>query len=320
MIYKVEKFSAESEVLKKASEIILSGGIIAIPTETVYGLAANALNPEAVRKIFVAKGRPFIDPLICHVPDFEALEKIAYSNESAKKLIAAFSPGPITYVLKKKENVPDIVSAGMPTVAVRIPAHPLMQAFLRMINLPLSAPSANPFGYVSPTKAEHVEAQLGDKIDLILDGGICECGVESTIIMLTDEERPMLLRPGPISKAQLEEVLGCPVHYPKDKNPAHPEAPGMLKSHYSPNAKLFLFEGEFTNPLDTAKVYFKRPTAPKPNEYWLSEAGDVTEAARNLFDLIRTLDKSYKQIYCEKLPNDGVGEAVNDRLKRASNK
>lgn len=311
----------QADALQKAANAILCGGIVAIPTETVYGLAANAFNEEAVRKIFIAKGRPFIDPLICHVPDFEALETIAVPNESALKLAEAFSPGPITYVLPKKENIPSIVSAGNPTVAVRIPAHPLMRAFLNLVKVPLSAPSANPFGYVSPTKAEHVEAQLGNKVDFILDGGQCECGVESTIVMLTDENAPMLLRPGPISREQIEKVLGKSVRYPKDKNPAHPEAPGMMKSHYSPNAMLRLFEGQTCEAnAENALLYFKRPQAPKAHEYWLSEDGNISEAAKNLFDLIRTLDTKYKFIHCEKLPNEGVGEAVNDRLKRAANK
>ncbi|MBO6103190.1 MAG: threonylcarbamoyl-AMP synthase, partial [Opitutales bacterium] len=213
--------------LKQAAEIILRGGIVAIPTETVYGLAANALNPDAVRKIFEAKGRPFIDPLIAHVLNFGLLEEIAEANFSAKKLAEAFCPGPITFVLPKKPCVPDIVSAGRPTVAVRMPSHPVMRAFMEEVKVPLSAPSANPFGYVSPTTAEHVESQLGRKIDAVIDGGPCACGVESTIVMLADESRPMLLRPGPIPREDIEKVLGKKLIDPKDKNPAHPTAPGI---------------------------------------------------------------------------------------------
>ena len=306
--------------LEEAARIILDGGIVAIPTETVYGLAANALNPDAVRKIFTAKGRPFIDPLICHVPDFESLEKIAVANASARRLAEAFSPGPLTFVLPKRPKVPDIVSAGMPTVAVRIPKHPMMRKFLKLVGVPLSAPSANPFGYVSPTRAEHVAAQLGGRVDMILDGGPCECGVESTIVMLTDEKRPTLLRPGPVSRAEIESALGLEVANPKDKNPAHPEAPGMLKSHYSPHARLSLFETRPQAVEGAATVYFKRPQSPAENEFWLSESGDPAEAARNLFDLIRKLDAKYGMIFCQRLPNDGVGEAVNDRLGRAANK
>ncbi len=306
--------------LKKAAEIILAGGIVAVPTETVYGLAANALDAEAVRKIFVAKGRPFIDPLIAHVLDFESLEKIAVANESARKLYEAFCPGPITFVLKKKDCVPDIVSAGKPTVAVRMPSHQVMRRFLAEVKVPLSAPSANPFGYVSPTKASHVAAQLEDKIDAIIDGGSCECGVESTIVMLTDEDRPMLLRPGPIPRAEIEKVLGKELIDPKDKNPAHPTAPGMLKTHYSPSAKVVLFSEVCEFESGAAVVYFKRPQSPKQNEFWLSENGDTKEAARNVFDLLRNLDASYTKIYCQKLPNFELGEAVNDRLNRAAAK
>ena len=307
--------------LERAAQIIRGGGIVAVPTETVYGLAANALNPEAVRKIFVAKGRPFIDPLISHVYDFSGLEKIAEPNAMARKLAEAFSPGPITYVLPKKSCVPDIVSAGMPTVAVRIPAHRVMREFLKIVGLPLSAPSANPFGYVSPTTSQHVLAQLGDKIDAVIEGGACECGVESTIIMLTDPERPTLLRPGPISRARLEEVLGREVFYPKDKNPAQPEAPGMLKSHYSPKAKLVLFDDIAPEISERAAVvYFARPDNPKGGEFWLSESGTVEEGARNLFALLRSLDGRYEKIYCQRFPNEGVGEAANDRLSRAAAK
>lgn len=306
--------------LKRAAEIILAGGIVALPTETVYGLAANALNADAVRKIFEAKGRPFIDPLIAHVLDFEALEKIAVSNLSARRLYDAFCPGPITFVLKKRDCVPGIVSAGKPTVAVRMPSHPVMRRFMAEVKVPLSAPSANPFGYVSPTKARHVEAQLGGKIDAIIDGGSCECGVESTIVMLVDEDRPMLLRPGPVPRDEIERVLGRALIDPKDKNPAHPTAPGMLKTHYSPKAKVVLFESECEFESGSARVFFKRPQNPRKGEFWLSESGDEREAARNLFDLLRNLDGSFSTIYCQKLPDSGIGEAVNDRLGRAAAK
>ncbi|MBO7521175.1 MAG: threonylcarbamoyl-AMP synthase [Opitutales bacterium] len=307
-------------VLKKAADIILAGGIVAVPTETVYGLAANALDADAVRKIFTAKGRPFIDPLIVHVSDFGRLEKIAEPNGSARRLYEAFCPGPITFVLNKKPCVPGIVSAGKPTVAVRIPSHKIMREFMEIAGVPLSAPSANPFGYVSPTKAEHVESQLGDKIDAVIDGGCCECGVESTIVMLADESRPMLLRPGPVPRAQIEEVLGKKLIDPKDKNPAHPAAPGMLKTHYSPRAKVVLFGDSCECEEGAARVFFTRPEAPQKGDFWLSENSDLKEAARNLFDLLRRLDSSYKKIYCQRLPNDGIGEAVNDRLGRAAAK
>ena len=307
-------------VLQKAADIILAGGIVAVPTETVYGLAANALDAGAVRKIFIAKGRPFIDPLIAHVFDFSFLEKIAEPNDSARRLYEAFCPGPITFVLNKKPCVPGIVSAGRPTVAVRIPSHKIMREFMEIVGVPLSAPSANPFGYVSPTKAEHVEAQLGDKIDAIIDGGSCECGVESTIVMLSDEANPMLLRPGPIPRGQIEEVLGKKLIDPKDKNPAHPSAPGMLKTHYSPRAQVVLFDDFCGGEEGAARVFFTRPANPQKGDFWLSEISDPKEAARDLFGLLRVLDSSYKKIFCQRLPNDGVGEAVNDRLSRAAAK
>lgn len=323
MILDATKKENLEESLSKAASMILSGGIVGVPTETVYGLAANALNPDAVRKIFEAKGRPFIDPLIAHVYDFSKLEEIAIANDSARKLYQAFCPGAITFVLPKKECIPDIVSAGKPTVAVRIPSHPVMREFMKKVGVPLSAPSANPFGYVSPTTAEHVESQLGDRIDAVIDGGICDCGVESTIVMLTDEDRPMLLRPGPVAREQIEKVLGKKLIDPKDKNPAHPTAPGMLKSHYAPKAKLHLFENESELkdiPEGSAVIYFARPKSPKKDEFWLSEKSDMNEAARNLFALIRSLDKTYSTIFCQKLENVGIGEAVNDRLGRAKTK
>lgn len=309
------------EDLQTAADIIKSGGIVGVPTETVYGLAANALNATAVRKIFEAKGRPFIDPLIAHVHSFAELEKIAEANPQARKLAEAFSPGPITYVLPKKPCVPDIVSAGMPTVAVRIPVHPVMQEFMRIVGVPLSAPSANPFGYVSPTTAEHVMAQLGAKIDAVIDGGQCDCGVESTIVSLTNPQKPVLLRPGPIARELIEEVLKCEVAYPKDKNPAIPEAPGMLKSHYSPRAKVVLFDDVLPKfEAGAAVIYFARPKNPQADEFWLSEDGNVKEGARNLFSLLRLLDTNFKKIYCQRFPNNGVGEAANDRLSRAAAK
>lgn len=320
MIYKVGTCSPSDPALRLAVEIILGGGIVAVPTETVYGLAANALDEAAVRKVFLAKGRPFIDPLIAHVPDFSALEKIAVPNGSARRLAEAFCPGPITFVLEKRACVPDVVSAGRPTVAVRIPSHPVMRAFMEMAGVPISAPSANPFGYVSPTRAEHVEAQLGSKVGAVLDGGPCECGVESTIVMLSDESNPMLLRPGPVPRSEIERVLGRRLADPKDKNPAHPQAPGMLKTHYSPLASVELFDKPRNFGGGCAVIYASRPDSPGPDEFWLSESGDDAEAARNLFSLMRALDGKYSKIFCQRLTSGALAEAVNDRLSRAAAK
>mgnify|MGYP003348533482 FL=1 len=183
------------------------GEIVGVPTETVYGLAANALDAVACRKIFRAKGRPTTDPLIVHLPSAHDLAGVAVPNAAAYRLAAAFWPGPLTIVLPKRAVVPDIVSAGLPSVAVRVPAHPLFRRLLRLAEVPLAAPSANPFGYVSPTAAEHVRAGLGQKVRVILDGGPCAVGLESTIVDLRDPAKPRLLRPGAVTRAQLERVL-----------------------------------------------------------------------------------------------------------------
>ncbi len=314
--------SASSDIIE-AAHFISEGKIGGVPTETVYGLAANALNAEAVRKIFQAKSRPFIDPLIVHVCDMQMAESVAEFSDDARKLANAFWPGPLTMILPRKSCVPDIVTAGMDTVAVRMPSHKMMRELIEVTNLPIAAPSANPFGYVSPTKAEHVIEQLGDKIDFVLDGGDCECGVESTIVMLTSSPKK-LLRPGPISASDIEVVLGYKIERNPKKNEAHPQAPGMLKSHYSPRAKLSLFEDISEIPADFlgAIVFLRRPENPKKNHYWLSESGDAKEVQKNLFSLIRTLDKiSENGIYCQKpTSTDDSWLAVIDRLGRASTK
>lgn len=293
-----------------------------MPTETVYGLAADALNPDAVRKIFEAKGRPFIDPLIVHVCDMEMAESLAEFSPATRALAQKFWPGPFTMILPRKSNVTDIVTAGLDTVAIRMPAHPIAAELIRLSKRPLAAPSANPFGYVSPTTAQHVREQLGDKIDFILDGGACRCGVESTILLTTVS--PMkLLRPGPIPPDEIESAAGEKIDRFPTVNEAHPQAPGMLKSHYAPKSRLTLFDDPSEIPADFAGeiIYQARPASPKPNEYWLSEDGDTVEAARNLFALIRTLDKNSKcGFYCQRAPNIGVGIAVNDRLSRAETK
>ena len=219
----LDNFQQPSQAMLEAADFICKGGIGGVPTETVYGLAANALNPQAVRKIFEAKGRPFIDPLIVHVCDMDMAESIAVMDADAKKLAEKFWPGPLTMVLKRKSCVPDIVTAGLDTVAVRMPSHPITAQLIKITGLPLAAPSANPFGYVSPTTASHVREQLGGKIDFVLDGGECKCGVESTIVMMTVSPKK-LLRPGPIPPEDVEEVLGEPIDRSPKKNEAHPEA------------------------------------------------------------------------------------------------
>ncbi len=313
--------SEPSEEILSAARIILKGGCVAVPTETVYGLAANALNEEACRSIFSIKNRPYIDPLIVHVASLEMLESIAYVNNLALKLAEKYWAGPLTMVLKKKDTISNIVSANLDTVAVRMSKHPIMNALIIESEVPLAAPSANPFGYISPTKAEHVRAQLGDKIELILDGGQCQCGLESTIISLVEENSPKLLRYGPISKEDIEDTLGIELEIPK-ANPAQPTAPGMLKAHYSPNAQFSTFkeESEIEEGFEGAIIYLKRPTLATKDSFWLSEDGDLKEIAKNLYDIIRICDKNYNKIKCQAPENKGLGAAICDRLSRASKK
>ncbi len=314
--------SAFSDEISSAAEVLLRGGIGAVPTETVYGLAADALNPAAVRRIFEAKGRPFIDPLIVHVNSLEMAAEIAEAVPGTERLASAFWPGPLTMVLPRKDRVPDIVTAGLDTVAVRFPSHPVMLELIERCGRPLAAPSANPFGYVSPTCAGHVRDQLGAKIDFILDGGMCECGLESTIVLMVSSPKK-LLRPGPVPPDKIEEILGEPVERNPKDNAARPAAPGMLDSHYSPKSRLKLFDSPSEIPPDFRGevVFLKRPEKNSGNYYWLSESGDLEDAARNMFSLLRALDKKSEYgFYCQRPPAVGVGLAMLDRLSRAETK
>lgn len=308
-----------------------SGNLVAIPTETVYGLAANALDSAACRRIFEVKGRPLIDPLIVHVTGPDHAARLAEINEKAAELMARFWPGPLTIVLKKRDILPDIISAGLPTVALRCPRHALARKLLLTCGLPLAAPSANRFGYVSPTCVEHVVAGLGDRIDYVLDGGPCAIGLESTIIGMADPDHPVLFRPGAISREELADALGMEVAMPKpheDNAPA--DAPGMLKRHYSPRTPLTLFDDADVSPVvidgtNEAVVFFAHPEGTLPDWtkgrelFWFSESGKSEEAARNVFSLLRTLDeKKFAKIYVQRAPQGGIGEAINDRLGRAA--
>ncbi len=323
--------------IAKAGTLLKNGELVAVPTETVYGLAANAFCESAVRNIFSAKGRPFIDPLIVHVHSFEQVASLAdVSHPFVKKLTDAFWPGPLTLVLPKKECVPAIVTAGEPTVAVRMPAHLLMRKILEEAEVPLAAPSANPFGYVSPTTAQHVQDSLGSKISYIVDGGACRCGVESTIVLVADE--PRLLRPGIITREELERVLGVPVvsakgHLEKlaDEEATSAQiAPGMLKKHYSPRVPVHLFgQGALPRfPDGSAVVFQARPTEEICGKipdavriFWLSENGSQAEVARAVFALLRHLDReAFTSVFIEKSPDAGIGVAVNDRLSRAASR
>lgn len=309
--------------IKKAAETLRNGGLVAIPTETVYGLAANAFNPDAVARIFEVKKRPYFDPLIVHTHGLEEasgfLQRIP---EKAEKLASAFWPGPLTLLLPKKDIIPDLVTAGMVRVAVRVPNHGMTDELLQSIDFPVVAPSANPFGYVSPTTSSHVQKQLGTELDYILDGGECHIGIESTIVGF-DDEQTVIYRLGGLEKEQVESVIGPVKILPHSSS--NPQAPGMLKSHYSPSKKLIMGEIDSLINQHSNKNFgilrFQSTTEMNgyKNQVILSEAGDLREAAKNLFAALRKLDDmNIELIIAEKAPNHGLGLAINDRLKRAS--
>ncbi len=308
------------KAIETAAAWLSKGACVGVPTETVYGLAANALDEAAVLNIFEAKQRPHFDPLIVHVPDISAAEKFTTSiPEKAEKLFKTFSPGPLTILLHKKEIIPDLVTSGLDTVGIRIPAHPLLQELLRALSFPLAAPSANPFGYISPTTADHVYAQLRGKIPYILDGGACTVGVESTIIGF-EGEQAILYRPGGLSMEQIEASVG-PVLINTESG-SHPAAPGMLKSHYAPRKKLRWFTNKVMLTPRTAIIGFDHylPGIAQENQFLLSPAGDLQEAARRLFAVMRELDASaFEEIMAVPFPAIGIGLAINDRLRRAAN-
>ncbi|MDP2189309.1 MAG: L-threonylcarbamoyladenylate synthase [Sphingobacteriaceae bacterium] len=308
-----------------AAAQLRAGKLVGIPTETVYGLAANALDPVAVASIFEAKNRPAFDPLIVHLASFEQAQAYCQNiPDLAYQLAAAFCPGPITFILPKNTRIPDLVSSGQPTVGIRIPNHPLTLQLLQQLDFPLAAPSANPFGYVSPTTAQHVADQLGDKIAYILDGGACEIGLESTIIDLSIAA-PKVLRLGGLALEQLEAAVGQKLAL--QTSSSNPKAPGMLLKHYAPNKRLRWAQepASATNePLadfsKTAWLRFSEPLAhvPLKQQFILSPSGDFKQAANRLFALLRELDNStFDLILVEKAPEIGLGRAINDRLKRA---
>jgi len=310
--------------LARAAELLRQGACVALPTETVYGLAADATNLAALAQVFAIKGRPLLDPLIVHVLDQAALAEVAEPDSRLAKL-AHLWPGPLTVVLRRKSVVPDLVTAGKDTVAVRIPAHPLFREVLRLAGRPLAAPSANPFGYVSPTKAAHVRDSLGERCPWIVDGGACAHGVESTILDLSVPGRARLLRPGPISLETLRELLGeIEVVTRATNQQTAQDAPGMLERHYSPATRVALFPNG-TLPvianLRSAVLFIGRRASPpgSADVFLLSESGSTEEAARNLFDLLRRLDgRGYETIHAELAPPAGIGAAYNDRLTRAA--
>lgn len=313
--------------IAKAKHILDEGGLVGIPTETVYGLAGNALDPEAVTKIFETKKRPSFDPLIIHVPHVEKVAEYTLDfPDELKALAEIFWPGPLTLLLPKKEIVPDLVTSGLDTVAVRVPGHPLTRELLGSLDYPLAAPSANPFGYISPTKAIHVQDQLGDKISYILDGGDCDVGLESTIVGL-EHGQVIVYRLGGIAVSAIENVVGPVLILPQSSS--NPKSPGMLKSHYAPRTNVVLGDldvlvadyaerGKNFGILSFSKDYSE---VSPDRKVILSPDGDYGEAARNLFSGMRFLDKAgVSVILAEELPEKNLGKAINDRLRRAAAK
>lgn len=357
-----------SENIRKAAQYLKQGGIVAIPTETVYGLAGNAFDPSALSKIFLTKERPTFDPLIVHVAmenhtlaDLMREQLVAPNDLSdmavkrIDKLIRQFWPGPLTLVLPRGKMVPDLATSGMETVAIRAPKHPVARALIRELGLPVCAPSANRFGHISPTSAHDVMEELGSRIDIILDGGTCEIGLESTILQITEDGEAFLLRPGVISRAAIEEVLDARVEDPQEEGEGGTAvlAPGRLVSHYSPKKSLQLLRSSISQMMSPPVIQFlqekkKDPTPKKAGLLLmsgnaeeaastlseilempviaesLSEKGDWVEAAQNLFKKLRTLDASDADfLLAEPVPQavqetSGIAYAIADRLMRAA--
>lgn len=319
---KARIYRGTSRNLARLAQLLRAGELVAVPTETVYGLAADALNPRACRKIFAAKGRPANDPLIVHIHSWRDLSRVGEPNKTAERLAKKFWPGPLTLVLPKTSAVPGVVTSGRPSVAVRAPAHPLLRRLLKLADRPLAAPSANPFGYISPTTAEHVEQQLGRRIGHILDGGACRIGLESTIVDLRDPHRPRLLRLGAVTKTQIERTLGTKLADSRHPRREAPVAPGQLPRHYSPRTPLVMhlkLDGS-AGRLDEARLYFARPKGPQArNLFWLDERGDLRRAARRLYAVLRKIDDGgFRKIHAEFAPAGGLADAINDRLRRAA--
>lgn len=311
---------ATEVAIERASQAIETGTLVAFPTETVYGLGADALRIDAVAKIFEAKGRPQSDPLICHGADIEALLPLVKSlSPLARKLAERFWPGPLTLVLPKHLRVPDLVTAGHPTVAVRIPDHPVASDLLTAWNGPIAAPSANLFGRTSPTTAAHVEEQLGTVVDLILDGGPCRVGVESTILSIVNPT-PLLLRPGGIALEALEACIGTPIEVPQPKT-LQSHSPGRMEQHYAPKTPLYLTHQAY--PETQGRIGRLSFTGTDCRDFAaveiLSPRGDLNEAAHRLFAALRRLDQlELDAIEAELVPERGLGRAIMDRLRRAA--
>lgn len=313
-----------SKDISKAAKILIQEDLVAIPTETVYGLAGNIYSEKAIKAIFEMKQRPFFNPLIVHIKSIEQLDELAKDiPEKARLLADKFWPGPLTMVLKKQESVPDLVTAGKDSVAIRIPNHAIALALLEALDFPLAAPSANPFGAISPTTALHVAEYFSGKLELVLDGGDCQNGIESTIIGFENEE-PVVYRLGSVSVEDIEGVIGK-IQIKNNKENA-PDAPGMLSRHYAPATTTFLESdvAQFIKGFPDKKIgllLFKERienTGVMPQEI-LSEKGDLKEAASHLYAAMHRLDKmDLDMIVAERFPNFELGKSINDRLERAT--
>lgn len=346
----MEMMDSSDENLRRAGAAIAEGKLVVIPTETVYGLGADAFNPDAVARVFEAKRRPAFDPLIIHISKLDDIERIATSFPPKARLLAeALWPGPLTMILPKRPEVPDIVTSGLDTAAVRFPVHPVARKIIEYSGTVVAAPSANPFGYISPTTAQHVAKTLGDRVDFIVDGGPCAVGVESTVIDMT-RDIPAVLRPGGMPLERIRDIIGEVLIPGKKGGPI--ASPGQLKSHYAPHATLYLHpwnslpyalrqtspDAVAADPPDASKaalsaapmaaIVFDASRASILAESGLfrrigvlSERGDMREAASRLFALLHELDAAgFEIIHAERVPEEGLGRAINDRLYRASKK
>ncbi|WP_178987307.1 L-threonylcarbamoyladenylate synthase [Winogradskyella schleiferi] len=321
-----------SKDVSKAVALLNADEIVAIPTETVYGLAGNIYSEKAIKAIFETKKRPFFNPLIVHIPSIDSLNSIVeYVPEKAQLLAEAFWPGPVTLVLKKKNTIPDLITAGKDTVAVRVPNHPITLELLNQLNFPLAAPSANPFSSISPTTAQHVETYFKDQIKMVLDGGACTSGIESTIIGFENDE-PIIYRLGSTALEDIERIVGkikiknSVAEQSRSKKNIAPDAPGMLERHYAPKTKTILTENiSKLLPIYKGKriglITFQNEIEDNSVEVQiaLSKTGNLTESASNLYDVLHQLDKMHLDIIiAERMPDYGLGKSINDRLQRAT--
>jgi len=312
-----------SKDIQKAVQLLTNEQLVAIPTETVYGLAGNIFSEKAINSIFSTKKRPFFNPLIVHIPSVEFLENVVtHIPKKAKLLADAFWPGSMTLVLKKNRKIPDLITAGKDTVAVRVPNHPVTLSLLRQLAFPLAAPSANPFGSISPTKPSHVENYFKNDIQMVLDGGACKNGIESTIIGFENEE-PIIYRLGALPLEDIEAVVGKIAI--KNKKEQNPEAPGMLARHYAPKTKTFLVNDVLSelkkhpNKKIGVLVFKDSINNDSVTEIILSEKGVMQEAASNLYNSLHLLDTYHLDvIIAERFPENGLGTSINDRLQRAT--